>query len=227
MESQPLSFLPKNFNYYAGGHVHHPIKIEPENYGTMTYPGALFPNNFAELEKYGGGGYYLISYMDGEQKIEFVPLQIVPHLSLNLKCDGKTPQEVNLDLEHEFRNKKVENNLITIRLHGKLQKGRVSEINFNELFKTLYSNGAYFVMKNASQLESEEYEEIQIASNSDNMEEEIIKEHLQQIKIFDAETEFNLTKSLLLALHTTKQEGENIADFQRRVESEMNRLLGL
>ena len=24
MESQPLSFLPQNFNYYAGGHVHLP-----------------------------------------------------------------------------------------------------------------------------------------------------------------------------------------------------------
>ena len=66
LESQPASFLPKGFHYYAGGHIHHPALIELEEYGPLAYTGALFPNNFAELEKYSHGGYYLID-VDEEQ----------------------------------------------------------------------------------------------------------------------------------------------------------------
>jgi len=77
IESQPISFLPKHFNYYAGGHVHHPTLIEKEDYGTLTYPGALFPNNFAELEKYNTGGYYLISVENNQQNITWKSLEVV------------------------------------------------------------------------------------------------------------------------------------------------------
>ncbi|MBI2665549.1 hypothetical protein HYX12_02945, partial [Candidatus Woesearchaeota archaeon] len=36
--------------------------------GPLTYPGALFPNNFTELEQYGKGGYYIVEteQKDGE-----------------------------------------------------------------------------------------------------------------------------------------------------------------
>ncbi len=60
IDSAPATFLPKNQNYYAGGHIHHQTKVEITDYGTMTYTGALFPNNFAELEKYSHGGFYII-----------------------------------------------------------------------------------------------------------------------------------------------------------------------
>ena len=70
LESQPASFLPKNFSYYAGGHLHHPTKIEVPEVGTLTYPGALFPNNFSELEKYSKGGYYLITVENNHNMID-------------------------------------------------------------------------------------------------------------------------------------------------------------
>jgi len=60
IESHPLSLLPKNFNYYAGGHVHYIFKKQEENYGLISYPGPLFPNNFKELEDLGNGGIYFV-----------------------------------------------------------------------------------------------------------------------------------------------------------------------
>jgi len=81
IESQPISFFPKNFNYYAGGHIHHPTKIVIPNYGTITYPGALFPNNFAEIEKYGKGGYYIITVENWQQNVEWFPLEVIKHHS--------------------------------------------------------------------------------------------------------------------------------------------------
>jgi len=46
IEAQSLSLLPKNFNYYAGGHLHYKQSIKKEGYGLITYPGPLFPDNF-------------------------------------------------------------------------------------------------------------------------------------------------------------------------------------
>jgi DNA repair protein SbcD/Mre11 len=228
MESQPISFLPKNFHYYAGGHVHHPTKIEKEEYGTLTYPGALFPNNFAELEKYQKGGYYLISVENNLQEIQWKPLEVIKNESFTLNCVHKSPEVVSFEIANNFNNKDLTNHIVTIRLTGKLNKGKVSDINFKEIFNQLYKQGAYFIMKNTAKLNSEEFEEIKLSnSNPENVEEEIIKEHLQQIKLFNPETELHLTKSLIHSLTTSKQEGETISDFNLRVEEEITKLLNI
>ncbi len=235
VESQPASFLPKNFNYYAGGHIHHPTKIELEGYGTLTYPGALFPNNFSEVEKYSHGGYYLITVDDLEtntqnntQNVEWVPLKIMEHHAITINCHQKSPEVAAFDILNHFEKLSVQDTLVTIRLTGTLAKGKVSDINFNQIFAELYHKGAYFIMKNTAGLLSEEFEEIKIAaSNPETMEEEIIKEHLQQNKLYDTETELLLTKTLLNALATAKKEGENVSDFQERVIQEIGRILNL
>jgi len=228
IESQPVSFLPKNFHYYAGGHIHHPTKIELEGYGTLTYPGALFPNNFAEVEKYSHGGYYLITVENDEhsnQKIEWVPVKTINHLPLTYNALQKSPDIITFEILNYFENKTISDALITIRVQGTIAKGKVSDINFSQIYAELYAKGAYFIMKNSAGLESEEFEEIKIsASNPETMEEEIIKEHLQQNALFDYQTELDITKALLHALDTSKKEGETITDFQERVIQEISRI---
>ena len=46
MDSAPVSFLPRNFDYYAGGHVHIVKEASLDGYKNIVYPGPLFPNNF-------------------------------------------------------------------------------------------------------------------------------------------------------------------------------------
>ena len=237
IESQPASFLPKGFNYYAGGHVHHKTEVTLPELGTgpLTYPGALFPNNFGELEKYSFGGYYIIETnseenQEGkqEQTIEFIPLEMIKHQKLILNCNHKTQEAVASETTSYFETLELTDTIVTIRLTGKLEKGRVSDINFKDVFDKLYKQGAYFVMKNTYQLNSEEFEEIKIAeADPEHVEEEIIKEHLQQIKLFAPERELGLTKDLLSALNTTKREGETVSDFNKRVDEEVGRLLGI
>ena len=67
--SQPLSLLPKGFDYYAGGHVHIVDDKQVEGYGRIVYPGPLFPNSFAELEKLERGGFYIVE--DGKLRLDF------------------------------------------------------------------------------------------------------------------------------------------------------------
>ena len=226
MEAQPVSFLPKGFDYYAGGHIHHPTKIELPEYGILTYPGALFPNNFAEIEKYHQGGYYLITVEDGAPSVEWLPVEVIKHQTFTADCSEKNSEAVALNILNHFRDQDLTDTIITIRLQGMLETGKVSEINFNEIVQKLYSQGAFFIMKNTAKLTSREFEEILLPQRDPEMiEEEIIREHLQQIKVFDQEKEFHLAKSLLQTLNTSKKEGETVTDFHDRIESEADKII--
>ncbi|MEK6899496.1 MAG: hypothetical protein AABX05_00065 [Nanoarchaeota archaeon] len=232
IESQPASFLPKNFNYYAGGHIHHPTKIDLDGYGTLTYPGALFPNNFSEIEKYSHGGYYIVTFEQDvqnkqyQQKIDWIPLKIIEHHPIILNCNHKSPEVITFEVMELLNKINIKDSIITIRLNGTLSNGKVTDIDFKYIFTDLYSKEAYFVMKNTANLQSEEYEEIKItASDPEMMEEEIIKEHLQQSKVFGAEKELTLTKTLLQALNNIKKEGETNNDFQERIIGNLDKIL--
>ena len=92
----------------------------------------------------------------------------------------------------------------------------------------LQQQGAYLAMKNTTKLISPEFEEIQTSHSSPELiEEQVIKEHLQQIKLFDSDVELYLIKSLLQSLNTAKKEGETVPDFQQRLEEEMKKVLAL
>ena len=228
VESYPASFLPKSFNYYAGGHIHHRNRVDLPEYGTLTYPGALFPNNFAEVEKYSHGGYYIISLENGQQEVTWMPLEVIAHRKVYIECNNKTPDLVSFEIMNEFENQDLNGTLITIRLVGTLERGKVSDINFKEIFKQLYEQGAYFIMKNTAKLASEDFSEVKISQHDpETVEEQVIKEHLQQVTLFGQETELHVTKSLLTSLNTTKKEGETMTDFHARVEGEIIKLLNI
>ena len=228
IESQPASFLPKGFNYYAGGHIHHRTQVDLPDYGTLTYPGALFPNNFAEIEKYSHGGFYLISVEEGTQQIQWLPVEIVKHHALILHCSHQAPETVYTEIIEHLKLLPIANSLITLRVQGTLAKGKVSDINFKGMFQELYTQKAYFIMKNTAQLTSSEFEEIKMAEvNPEEVEEHIIKEHLQQSSLFDKETELRIIVNLLNILNTAKKEGETVITFQERISSEIEKQLML
>ena len=220
MEAYPLSLLPKGFAYYAGGHVHHKSQIHPEGYGSITYPGALFPNNFAEVEKYSYGGYYL---MEGDD-LTWHPVKVIEHKHIEINCHHFTPEQIREKVKEEVQN--VADALVTLRFTGQIASGKVSDLNFSEIFSELYSKGAYFVLKNINKLTTEEHEEIKIqASSPEDIEDSVIREHLQQSKLFSDDEELRITKQLLTMLNTEKKEGETVKDFEERVKSEMSGLL--
>lgn len=226
-ESQPASFLPKGFDYYAGGHIHHPTKIKLEGYGTLTYPGALFPNNFAEVEKYGHGGYYCVEDEKGEdEKVEWIPVKVIEHQAIVIDGNALTAEEITNRILAQCQNREWTNTLITIRVQGTLKDSSPSAIDFSRISNYLYTQGAYFVMRNTTALQGKGFEEVKRSSaDPAQVEEEVIKEHLQQHAFFEKEAELQITRQLLATLHTTKQEGETSTDFQKRIEEEMHKIV--
>ena len=222
--SQPLSLLPKNFNYYAAGHMHIVKDTKIDGYGLIAYPGPLFPNSFSELEKLGTGGFYIVE----DNNLTWHPIQVYTTYKIVLNCDGKTPEQIYDEIINEIKDKEFNNTIVLIRLSGSLSSGKPYDIDFKEIFTQLYDKSAYFVMKNTNALTTKEFEEIKIDTGStEDAEDAIIKEHLGQIKVsnMDIEKEEALIKEMMKVLATEKQEGETNPYFERRIKEEMSKVL--
>ena len=224
--TQPLSLLPKNFDYYAGGHVHIVKDTKSDGYGLIAYPGPLFPNSFSELEKLETGGFYIV-----ENNIpKWHPIQVYNIYKVIIDCSQKSPEQINDQIINEIKDKEFINTIVLIRLFGSLGSGKPYDIDFKGIFARLYDKSAYFVMKNTNALTTKEFEEIKIdAKSTEETELSIIKEHLGQIKLKDLDTskEEALIKQVMHTLTTEKQEGETNTDFERRVKEEMSKILNL
>ena len=222
--SQPLSLLPKGFDYYAGGHVHIVDDKQIEGYGLIAYPGPLFPNSFAELEKLERGGFYIVE----GNKPRWEPIQIYNVEKMDFNCDHQTPEQIKNKIIEHFKKKELNNTIVLIRLHGVLESGKPSDIDFKEIFAKIYERSAYFVMKSSHAVVSKEFEEIKSdARNVDDVESFLIKEHLGQIKLenLTAEKEEILIKNLMESLLKEKQEGETVPDFEKRMKEEVGKIL--
>jgi len=224
MDAMPISLLPAGFNYYAGGHVHIVDKKDFEGYKNVVYPGPIWPNSFAELEKLGCGGFVLVTNEKAEQMI-LEPNKVV---SVRIDAGNKNPAETEQEILDGFKNTDITNTVVTIRVEGQLRKGKITDINFKKIFETLYTQGAYFVMKNTEKLTSKEFEEIKINENTaEEIEEKLIAEHSGQLKVYEKEQEVSVTKELLLRMSAEKQEGEKNADFEKRVKEEIDKVLAV
>jgi len=224
MDAMPVSLLPKNFNYYAGGHVHIIDKVNIAGYKNIVYPGPIYPNSFSELEKLKKGSFVLVDNGHIQH------LKIEPHkvLTFELDAENKTPEQANEELADMLEEHDLKDIIITLRVKGCLRTGKPSEIKFKEFFNKAYEEGAYFVMKNTNKLASKEFEEIKTSKSSvEEIEETAINEHAGQLDVFETEKEKEITKELIMMLSAEKEEGEKTADFEKRVKADVDAALEL
>lgn len=211
-----LNVLPKGFNYYAGGHVHYILQKEYGN-GTLTYPGALYPNNFKELEEFKHGGFYIIEN-NSIRRVEIPIKEVIP---LRFDVTGKSPSEAMAIINSEIARYDAKDKIILLRAFGTLKSGKPSDINFKTILNSL--NEAYCVLKNTAKLSTEEFIEIKAETGSvAEVEQSVVKQSLSSLKILElpAEEEEKLVMSLMQAIDLEKNEGEKNADFEKRVLSE-------
>jgi len=229
-EAVPISFLPKDFDYYAGGHVHTVLNKNMKDYGTIVYPGPLFPNNFSELETLQNGGFFIVDVKDRKMDVEYQQIVVYNVFPILIDCTERSAEEVRAEILKAASDREFINTLVLIRLYGKLEVGKIHDINFSEIFTQLYNKGAFFVMKNTANLKSEEFEEVSVSADSvDKIEEAVINENASQMKIkgYDKEEAAALLKALMKALSSEKKEGERVSDFENRIKSEIQKLLDI
>lgn len=222
VEGEDIASLPNNFNYYAGGHVHYIFKKEYGK-GYLTFPGALFPNNFKELEECQCGGLYLID----ETNLEYIPVKIKDVLSFNFDIGGKTPENAKTIIINEIKNADIKDKIVTLRIRGDID-GKVSNLKLNDIME--YTKDAFYTLKNTSKLKVKNVLGLEIKDGTvEEIEKDLVKEAESEIKIkkISKEDEIKFTEELMRLLDKERGEGEKVQDFEKRIISEITKVLDL
>lgn len=226
MDATPLSFLPKNCDYYAGGHVHIVKHTSLEGYKNVVYPGPLFPNNFSELEKLKYGGYYIYD----NANIVYKELCIKPVASITIHAKQESAAQIRARIKEEIEKIHEKDALVTLRISGELSEGKVADIDLKGIEEMLKHQGAWHAMYSTNQLKTKEFEGIQVkGETTEEIEKRIIEEHAGQFKseILSNEKLQEMTKLFLHILNSEKLDGERAVDFETRLLKETKEVVGL
>lgn len=221
--AMPLSLLPKNFDYYAGGHIHQRSEKDYSGgrggKGKVVFPGPLFPCNFQELERLKAGGFYIVE--DGKPR--FIEIKEKEVVCITADAEGKAAKDVEAEIAAKIDDIESEDYLLLIRAHGTLNEGKPADINFRALSEEASKKGAIAVRRSTSALASREYEEVKVSTDTiENLEARLITEHLGQSGMPD---EKRLIGLLMRALDTEKADGETNAAFEERLLKEIDNTL--
>jgi DNA repair protein SbcD/Mre11 len=228
--SESLSLLPKNFNYYSGGHPHFKHEKSTETHPLITYPGPLFPNNFKELEELKHGGFYIVNVdQNNSITLNHIPISLKETISINLNADEKSPEEIEREITQNLSQQEINEKIITIRIKGTLKTGKPSDIDFRKIINN--HPQAHIILKNTSKLKTKEFSEIKVSEGTiEQVEQEIIKNNINQLEIPDLQLNQHqeiLTEQLMTCLNKEKQEGEKNIDFESRVTKDIIEIFNL
>lgn len=222
MDSESFASLPKNFNYYAGGHVHY-IFSRKEGSSLIVFPGPLFPNNFKEIEELHNGGFYIV---DHNLNLDYVPVSLKEVVNIAVDANNKSPSEVKSDIL-KFANN-IKDKIVTLRIEGVLSSGKPSDIDFKSILDSFSS--AYFLLKNTSKLTNKEFEELKVdTADVQDVESKLISQHISQFQLLNMpkDEEEKLVSSLIIALNKEKVEGEKTFDFESRIIKDVSKVFNL
>jgi hypothetical protein len=236
-ESVPLSSLPKNFAYYAGGHIHE--KLLSNEYGyNIAYPGTIFGADYRDLETTARGqerGFLIVDFSTRVDKVEFVPISDCTYESIEYDAKGKTATKVQEDLlKIAEKDKHPSNQLVLLKVTGEMSAGKTSEIDFQRIKKTLKDNGALEVLLNYQRLTSKEYSAIRVASMGEEVckiEERLFKENIGTVRVSNPMLKGDrgvlVSRNLLGVLKQAKRDNETKASYETRITEAAVDALGL
>jgi len=170
-----IGCFPRNFDYYAGGHIHKRVcENKLEEYNIITYPGPLFGSSPKDLETNAKGekrGFYIIEYENHNINLKFHPLELVEYLYLEFNAEGKTSTQVNEEIKEELERRKnqgeIEGKIVVLKVKGELSSGKDTDVNFKKVNKYLRDADALHVSINHSGLVSRKYTEIRVKSGNE------------------------------------------------------------
>ena len=206
-DSISKSFLPQNFNYYAGGHIHNvlPSNLKDQKNINATspivYPGCIFPTNFAELESGDFGGYCIVKNTEGSWiNIEWKNEKVIDVLPLIINVNNKTVKDIS-DLIEEKINIDMNQKIVTLRIEGEMKTGNPSDINFRDIEKKIYDKGAIRFFRNTRKLISKQslITKSLIGSSREEIENKIIKDNIDKVKVskWNKDKEEEILKNIL------------------------------
>jgi hypothetical protein len=240
----PLSYLPRGFDYYGGGHIHKRIEGKMgEN--KIVYPGPLFGSTFEDLEQSAKGerrGFYIVSFDDKLIDCQFIEVKVAEIISREVVVDGVSATELERKLEDAISSFDAKDKIILVKVVGALN-GRLSDIDFGKFGANLLSRGALVPILNTNNLTTSSAcdtgtLDVRGTSKSE-IETSIFRENVQKFKMDSNLPQLvkekmsiiykdeEMALKLLDAFRTEKIENETVGIYDDRINSLAKSVLSL
>jgi DNA repair exonuclease SbcCD nuclease subunit len=156
-EAVPLDVLPRGFDYYALGHIHHHFEMMVPEGGLAAYPGPTFGATFGDLADDRAKGLLAIDAdEDGKCTASHVPIDSAPVHMVELDATGMTGDEARESLAGMVEGIDPEGSVVLLRVYGTLTEGRPSDVSIPRVRETIVSGGAIAVPVSRAGLRSPE-----------------------------------------------------------------------
>jgi DNA repair exonuclease len=241
MDGIDIKRLPKNFDYYAGGHIHQKIcETQLEGYNIITYPGPPFAGYPKDLEMSAKGekrGFFIIEFDEKIQSVNFCKdyfyeLDMAEYDFLSFKADNKNSNQFYDEILEKIRTRDVNEKIVILKVKGELAGGKTSDINFHEIKMILNESGALHVSINHHGLVSKEFTKIRVkGETTEEIEENLLLENIRNIEVGQEELNTKegakLAVNLLKTLRKSPKPNEKKSDYKNRILSESLEVLDL
>jgi len=244
MECTPLSSFPKDFNYYAGGHIHDADYTGKNGkyldtvagYDIVVFPGPLFTGHgFPDISETASGnkrGFFVINFTNTVEEVNFIEMECFNGEHVKINCDHKSidsiKDELNEILDHDIHGK-----VFALELTGTLKTGKKSDLNITELKQKLSKKLPLAIYIHHKSLKSEEFSPVHTDTrNRSDIEKVSFKENLDNFNVpVDDLKKFGLVELIdktstfqSQLLGTLTQEilpNERIYDYNSRIRKEL------
>ncbi|MBA0908520.1 MAG: DNA repair exonuclease [Nitrosarchaeum sp.] len=234
-ENMPLSLLPRNFDYYAGGHMHKFNAQKFENYENIVYSGTPFAGYHTDLEENAKGqkrGFVLVEFEEKIKNIEFVEIGNTNYKIIEINAENRIAESVNKELQDKIRAIDPAQQVVIIKVRGEMTKGKTADVDVSTIRDELNQKGALVVNINKNQLSSKEYSITEAkGANREEIITNVFAENIGQLRFEQknliGEQGIQLAKKLLAGLVLQKLENEKSADYISRIKENAFGILGV
>ncbi len=228
-ETLKLSYLPKRFDYYAGGDVHSAScqdKDDDPEYGWITYPGSPFAGYPRDLEMTARhkrkSGFFIVDFDEKVQNVKFKETKLVEYEYLPFDADDKTSYQLNDEILNKIEETEFNGKIVIIKVRGALTSGKTSDINFNEIRMNIRDKGAIHVGISHYSFHSKEFEAVTYKGEEDSeIERNLFKENISNVDVLDDdlndENGVELAVNLMNVLKESQKVNEKKANYSSRI----------
>jgi exonuclease SbcD len=225
METVPISYFPKEFSYYAGGHIHERGEFQLRGYPKIVFPGPLFTGYGKDIEDTARGtkrGFYLVSFDSKVTEARFQEIRSFEGAHFEYDATGKNSHEAGREIEQKLSNLNVKGKVVILRFKGELAGGKTTDIDFTGIRKKLLERGALYIYVNRYGLTSQESSSNRVSGDDPPIiEANLFKENIGSVQVSQKELRGEAGASLALRLLKVMREkqkaGEQKGEYEDRV----------
>ena len=122
-DHMPLSLLPRNFEYYAGGHMHKWNHQKFDDHQNVVYPGTPFAGYHKDLEDNAKGqkrGFVLVEFEDNVKSVKFIEIENTEYSIIEINAENRIAESLNKELQEKIRDIDPTQQVVIIKVQGEL-----------------------------------------------------------------------------------------------------------